>query len=61
MIIFQLRRERKKRNLTLKQLADKVGTDLQAISKYERGVKFPRPQMIIKLANALECEVRDLF
>lgn len=35
------------------QLAKKVGVDIQRISKYERGVSCPTPDMMVKLATAL--------
>ena len=50
----------KSRGLTQKQLADKVGIEFHAISAYENGWRFPRRDILDKLAEQLECEIRDI-
>ena len=50
----------KSRGLTQKQLADKVGIEFHAISAYENGWRFPRRDILDKLAEQLEYEIRDI-
>ena len=52
-------RERKK--LTQEKLAEKVGLDLQTISRIETGYYFTSFENLEKLANALEVTMADLF
>jgi len=34
------------------QLAEKIGVDIQRISKYERGLLIPTTEIMIKLSNS---------
>ena len=52
-------RERKK--LTQEKLAEKVGLDLQTISRIEAGYYFTSFENLEKLANALDVTMADLF
>ena len=52
-------RERKK--LTQERLAEKVGLDLQTISRIETGYYFTSFENLEKLANALDVTMADLF
>mgnify|MGYP000148043267 FL=1 len=52
-------RERKK--LTQERLAEKVGLDLQTISRIETGYYFTSFENLEKLANALDVTMSDLF
>lgn len=49
----RLRQLRKQKNLTQKQLAELVGVTNSIISFYEVGDRMPSPEMIVKLAKAL--------
>lgn len=49
----KLRRLRKEKNLTQKQLADLIGVKHSVISFYEVGDRVPSPEVIKKLAAAL--------
>jgi transcriptional regulator with XRE-family HTH domain len=57
----RLRELRLERNLTQDALAQIVATSKPFISDMERGVKVPSLTMILRLAGALECRVRDLI
>jgi transcriptional regulator with XRE-family HTH domain len=46
--------------LTQSELAVRARTNLQFISKLERGVTTPTIGMLIRLAKALSCSVCDL-
>jgi transcriptional regulator with XRE-family HTH domain len=42
-------------------LAEKAGISITFLSTVERGIKFPQPDILSKLANALDVEVFQLF
>ena len=46
---------------THRELAERLGVKAMAISAYERGERFPRRDLLDKLAEALNCEVKDLI
>lgn len=52
---------RKKNNITQEQLAERVGTSTNYIGTIETGKKFPSPQMIERIANALNIKSLQLF
>lgn len=56
----QLRAMRLKRGLSQQTVAERCGSNYPYISELERGLKVPTLTMILRLASALECRVRDL-
>ena len=56
-----LKKERKKANLTQKQLADLLNTTPQNISQYERGKRFPRIDKVLDIADALGIDPKRLM
>jgi Zn-dependent peptidase ImmA (M78 family)/transcriptional regulator with XRE-family HTH domain len=42
------------KNMTLEQLADRIGVTKQAVSKYERGLSIPSPKVIEKILISLQ-------
>lgn len=56
-----IRAWRKHRNLTLEQLADRLGVTHGALSQLERGITNYTQPMIEALADALQCEPADLI
>ena len=52
---------RKKRGLTLRQMAEKVGCTHSYIFQVEKGLTVPSLSMVGKLASALNIRVLDLF
>jgi transcriptional regulator with XRE-family HTH domain len=42
-------------------LAEKADISIIFLSNIERGVKFPKPEIMSRIANALEIEVYELF
>ncbi len=56
----QLRAMRLKRGLSQQTVAERCGSNYPYISELERGLKMPTLTMILRLASALECRVRDL-
>lgn len=55
-----LRALRIDRGLTQTELADRARTNLQFISKLERGVTSPTLGMMLRLAEALDCRLGQL-
>jgi len=43
------------------QLGKRVGADIQRISKYERGISCPTPDMMVKFANTFEISLDYLM
>ncbi len=56
-----MKKFRKERHLTQEQLAEKVETSTNYIGTIEIGKKFPSPQMIERIAQALEIDSLQLF
>ena len=57
----RLCRLRKERQLTLEQLSQAAGTSRSFISQIERGEGNPSFLVLVKLGQALELEINDLF
>ena len=57
----KIREYRKKRNLTQASLAEIVNVDDKHISCIESGKNFPSPDLLERLASALNVEPKDLF
>lgn len=55
-----LRELRTERALTQGQLAERCGTSVSAISNFEAGNNSPTLGTLVRLANALECNVSEL-
>jgi len=56
-----LSENRKKLNITQRQLADKINVSDKQISKWETGVSYPDITMLNSLAKALEISVNELL
>ena len=52
---------RKASGLTQTQLAQRVGTTYVSISRYEAGIRVPKIIMARKIAQALGCQVEDIW
>ena len=57
----RLKSEREKANLTQAQLAEKLGTTYQNISQYERGVRKPRYDNMVRIAAAIGVPVNVIW
>lgn len=53
--------ERKKKNMTQKNLADKLYVTDRAVSKWERGLSYPDILLLEKLSEILEVSVSELL
>ena len=59
--LIGLRNLRRSLGLSQAELAEKVGVGQDAISHYERGIRFPTPKHLRLLAETLHCNIPDLF
>ncbi len=58
---YRIREIRKANNMTQEQLVEKIGSDTNNLSKIENGKKFLSAEKLVKIANALNVKVMDLF
>lgn len=54
-------KKRREKNLTQKDLAEKLFISPQAVSKWERGLSYPDISLLIPLADILEVRLSDLL
>ena len=59
--MWNLRVQRIKNHMSLQDLAEKVGTNASAISRWELGKNEPRISTIRKLAEILNCTIDELL
>jgi transcriptional regulator with XRE-family HTH domain len=52
---------RARRGLSQADLSEKADISIPFLSNIERGIKFPQPDMLAKIVNALGVEVNELF
>jgi transcriptional regulator with XRE-family HTH domain len=52
---------RARRGLSQAALAEKAGISITFLSNIERGLKYPLPDILSKIANTLDVEVNQLF
>ncbi len=58
--MLNLKIMRIRKGMTQTELANKVGVSQNALSLYETGLRFPRRMILEKLAEILECDIRDI-
>jgi ribosome-binding protein aMBF1 (putative translation factor) len=56
-IAEQVVEHRRARNLSQQELAELTGTTQSAIARFERGGRPPRIDTLLRIANALDCEL----
>lgn len=56
-----LRKIRKEKGLTLKQVSKEVNLSVAVLSRYERGERFPKKKALEQLAKFFECTIDDLM
>lgn len=57
----RLRLLREESDLTVEQLAEKLGTVKQTISKYENGQREPKYETLLKIAEIFNVSIDYLF
>ena len=61
LLAFNIRQNRHKMGLSQAKLAEKAESSTQYIAMIELGRKFPSPEMLDRLAAAMEIDNLDLF
>jgi transcriptional regulator with XRE-family HTH domain len=61
LLSFNMKERRRALNLSQAKLAEKIGTSAHYIGTIEVGKKFPSPEMLQKIAQALEIDTPELF
>ena len=56
-----IKKYRKLNNITQEKLAETVNIEINSISSIETGKFFPSPDNLVKIANALNVSLSDLF
>ena len=56
-LAVQVAAERARRGLTQTELATLTGTTQSAVARLERGTRPPRLDTLLRIANALDCEL----
>lgn len=57
----KIRELRLRRGITQETLAQKIGVTPSAVGNYERGVSFPKEEVLMKLFGALQCTPNELL
>jgi transcriptional regulator with XRE-family HTH domain len=57
----KLRKARKEKGFSQGQLAQRIGVDLQRVSKYERGVNVPTTDIMVRIADTLDVSLDYLL
>ena len=55
-----LKKLRKRRNISQEQLAEKVGVSRQSVSKWETSEAYPEMNNILELCKIFKCNISDL-
>lgn len=55
-----LKKIRKKKNLSQEDLAEKVGVSRQSVSKWETGDAYPEMNNLLELCKIFKCQINDL-
>ena len=56
-----LKKLRKENGMNQAELAEKIGVKQNTVSGWEKGVRHPGIQMLLKLASVFGCTVDDLI
>ncbi len=58
---IKLKHAREKMNLTQEEVANKICVAIRAYQNYEAGVRLPRVDTALRIANALNVDVKEIF
>lgn len=56
-----IKKYRKEQNMSQEELSEKSGINISSLKKYEIGYRNPKPEQLIKLANALGISANAFF
>ena len=57
----RIRQVRRTKNLTQSDLAEKIGFSVNYISQIETGIASPTFETVVKVADGLEVQLKELF
>ena len=58
---MQIRKYRLAKELTMAELAKKLGVSVPTVSRWENGEDFPAAARLPALADALDCSIDELY
>lgn len=61
MSILRLKEVLKEKEMTGKDLAERVGLSETAMSNIVKGQSLPRQEVLLKIAQTLDVDIRELF
>ncbi len=61
MNILRLKELLGEKNMSGKDLADKVGVTPASISNIVQGNSFPKPDLLVKIAEQLDVDIKEMF
>lgn len=61
MNILRLKEVLSEKGMQNKDLADKIGVTPTTISNITQGNNFPKPETLLKIAEVLDVDIRELF
>lgn len=61
MNLLRLKEVLKEKGVSGKDLADRVEVSAQTISNIIQGSNFPKPELLNRIAEELDVDIRDLF
>lgn len=61
MIVLRLKEILNEKGITGKELSTKVNVTQASISNIVQGNSFPKPELLVKIANTLDVDIRELF
>ena len=61
MNILRIKEVLQENNLTGKELAERINVTQASVSNIVNGNSFPKPETLLKIAEALDVDVRELF
>ena len=61
MTAKKIKLKRIEKEISTEKLSKMVGISRVSLYGYESGKKFPRPTIIGKIAEVLDCEIKDLI
>ena len=59
--ILRLKEVLREKNITGKELAEKIGLTETSISRIVKGIQYPKLETLTEIANALGVHITDLF
>ena len=59
-MVNKIKSVRLEKNVSQKELAEKLGVSAAEVCRWEVGTNMPRIQILLKIASVLSCHVEDL-